>query len=103
MRIDVWRDGDLYLYQLIGTGLAEGEKDRSLGTDKSSVVHIGDDAPSPGSSSYSPSVNSARCCVEPDPWSPPRAHRDAGNHASPARGGRALQSSEQLTLTEVAA
>ena len=54
MRIDVWRDGDLYLYRLV-----------------------------------------ERCCVEPDPWLPPRAHRDAGNYPSPqARGGRALQSSE---------
>jgi len=95
-----------YRYRLLDAGLTEGDEDRSLGTDKST------EPPSPRISSSSPSVSpvvTSRCSVEPDPWLPPRAHRDAGDHRdagnypSPqARGGRALQSSEQLTLTVAA-
>ena len=56
-----------------------------------------------GAAAYRYRLVSERCCAEPDPWLPPRAHRDAGDPALPlTRGDRALQSSAQLAL-EVAA
>lgn len=99
-RIEMRRDGDLYLYRLLNAGLTEREAIAGGPEPDGTCVW-----PLP---LREPEVTEP-CCVEPDPWLPPRAHRDAGDHRdagnypSPqARGGRALQSSEQLTLTVAA-